>query len=62
MDKIDQQCQQPKGSTPFGHSFGVVIEDFDFGENVEVVKEPVYSEEGADCNIEHGIHSDILGK
>lgn len=52
QDEICEEGQEPEGGAPLPPLLGVLIEDFDFGEDVDVVAEPVEREEPSDGDVE----------
>lgn len=48
QDQVRHEGYQPKSRPDLGHLFGVEVQQFDLGEDVEVIKEPIQQKEGSD--------------
>lgn len=57
--QISEECQQPEGWPYFCHLFGVLADDLNLGEDVQIVEEPVEQEEAPDDDVEDVINSHV---
>ncbi len=59
-DEISEQGKHPAGGAYLGHFLGVLSEYLDFGEDVEVIEEPVEQEEASYYDVEHVVCCPLL--
>jgi len=51
-EEVGQESEQPEGRSYFRHFFGVLVEDLNLGEYVQIIKEPIEQKEPPDDDVE----------